>query len=353
VPGVGHTVPVTNAGWYPDPAGAPDTYRYWDGLSWSQMTTSAAPAQPTSPPPAPAPAPAPVPTVAPPTGPPPPPPYAPQQQWSPMPPAGPGAPGGGGRGKVVGIAVAAVLVLALIGAGGFFGIRALTGDDDSASDATDSSASSDATDSSDEPSDRSEAGEPGDGGTSAMRPTAIQCGGGSPAPLAPPDASAREITGGGLTMPVLSDYAVSPESAAVHVFADGVQVQYTEVIARKWISEYALGGVPVANGFTSPEHAADVLMQCIAADPNFYKGFSGRKDLTSEDVTVDGRPGYRITAELRVSDPAVTMGGDDVTVIVVDTGSADTYGLFLGVVPIGDGARGDQLEAAIESLDVR
>ncbi|WP_181410643.1 DUF2510 domain-containing protein [Nocardioides humi] len=65
---------MTNAGWYPDPAGAPDTYRYWDGQAWSQMTTtqpsggarpdaapaSPAPAEPTaygavpSPPPPPA-----------------------------------------------------------------------------------------------------------------------------------------------------------------------------------------------------------------------------------------------------------------------------------------------------------
>ena len=26
---------MTNAGWYPDPAGAPDTYRYWDGQAWT------------------------------------------------------------------------------------------------------------------------------------------------------------------------------------------------------------------------------------------------------------------------------------------------------------------------------
>ncbi|WP_307833211.1 DUF2510 domain-containing protein, partial [Pimelobacter simplex] len=50
--------PVTNAGWYPDPAGAPDTYRYWDGQAWSQMTTTqpsggARPAEtPATPPPA-------------------------------------------------------------------------------------------------------------------------------------------------------------------------------------------------------------------------------------------------------------------------------------------------------------
>ena len=28
---------MTQAGWYPDPAGQPQTYRYWDGTSWTQV----------------------------------------------------------------------------------------------------------------------------------------------------------------------------------------------------------------------------------------------------------------------------------------------------------------------------
>ena len=27
------------AGWYPDPAGVPGRYRYWDGSQWSTVTT--------------------------------------------------------------------------------------------------------------------------------------------------------------------------------------------------------------------------------------------------------------------------------------------------------------------------
>ncbi|WP_370289047.1 DUF2510 domain-containing protein [Nocardioides sp.] len=37
-------------GWYPDPAGAPDTLRYWDGSSWAETTMPAPPRSPFAPP---------------------------------------------------------------------------------------------------------------------------------------------------------------------------------------------------------------------------------------------------------------------------------------------------------------
>src|ERR687889_433038 len=30
---------MPSSGWYPDPEGTPDRYRYWDGSSWSTETT--------------------------------------------------------------------------------------------------------------------------------------------------------------------------------------------------------------------------------------------------------------------------------------------------------------------------
>ncbi|HWJ11978.1 MAG TPA: hypothetical protein VNS46_21525 [Nocardioides sp.] len=91
-------------------------------------------------------------------------------------------------------------------------------------------------------------------------------------------------------------------------------------------------------------------MQCLTASDQFYKGFTGRTDVQREEVTVDGKPGYRITAELRVSDPEVTYGGDQTTVIVVDTGDAASFGLFLGVVPLGEADREAELESTIAAI---
>jgi hypothetical protein len=314
---------VTNAGWYPDPAGAPDTYRYWDGQAWSQMTTTqpSAPAAPAPPPQQPQQPQQPATSYAP---------QPPQYQpaWSPTPP--PGGKGGGSR--TVLVVVAAIVVLAILGVGGFFGIRALTGDDSP-------KGGDDA------------AGGPSDGPSQTIRATGIQCTGGKPAPTTDPGTAPTSISGGGLTIPLLDGYTVDPDVSRALTFADDIPVQYAQVEA-KWVSEYAVGGLPRANGFDSTEQAAEVVMQCLTTNKDVYAGFSGRKDLTREKTTVDGKPAYRITSEIRVDNPDVTAEGDVTSVIVVDTGDAASYGVFLGVVPIGDSTRIAQEEQTIKAITV-
>src|SRR5690606_25126052 len=141
-----------------------------------------------------------------------------QQQWSPTPQPGSG---GGGNGKVIGIVIAAVVALVLIGIGGFFGVRALTGDDDPKRTKASDGPTSGATDGSDA---TAKGTDPTDQPSSTVRPTGIQCTGGSPEPAKPPATTAKAIRGGGLTVPVLPGYEADPGYAAAHSFADGVQV---------------------------------------------------------------------------------------------------------------------------------
>ncbi|WP_408897723.1 DUF2510 domain-containing protein [Nocardioides sp. R1-1] len=339
---------MTNAGWYPDPAGAPDTYRYWDGQAWSQMTTTqpsaSAGAPPTQvPPPAtPAPPAAPaapygaVPGTPPPPGPPAPPgpPGAAYggyggygQQWSPTPPAG------GGR-KTVVIVVAAVVALVLLGVGGFFGIRAITGDDEDAR--ADDSGQSEQTGSPDEGAESDDTEDPGDESSSTVEPSGIQCTGGSPAPPQTPDPAATELTGGGLTIPREAAYDLATGDQVAFTFADAFVLQYTEV-EDGWISLTGVGALPKASGFDDPATAAEVVMQCLTGSDDVYRGFTGRTDVIHEETTVAGKPAYRITAEVRVSDPQVTVEGDVTDVIVVDTGDAESYGIYIGMATIGRG----------------
>lgn len=360
---------MTNAGWYPDPAGAPDTYRYWDGQSWSQMTTTTPPAAPAAPatPAAPAAPAAPegygaLPPVASPT----PAPYGgpgqPGGPWSPAPPAGgpggPSGPGGpdkvGSTGKTVVIVIAAVLVLVLLGLGGFFGVRALTGDDDSSTasdpdtsestdgsdgtDETDSTGDSDETDGTDGPTDPST--------SSTIRPTGIQCTGGEPEPAKDPGATPKLLTGGGLMVPRPKEFEASLAYSDAHGFADGITVAVREA-TDKWINEIAVGGLALANGFTSPEQAAEIVMQCLTTNPQIYAGFESRTDLTNEAIKVDGHNAWRITSELRISDAQIDVEGDVTTIVIVDTGNPDAYGLFLTAATLGEV---DQIAVAERAL---
>lgn len=359
---------MTNAGWYPDPAGAADTYRYWDGQSWSQMTTSQPP-QASTPEPPPAQQPNPSPYGQPatefahPQNP-----QAPQnpQGYGAVPPGygaggyGAGGPGqgqwsqasggsGGGKGKTIAIIIAAVVALVLVGVGGFFGVRALS-DDDGDKKADDNPSKSDETGQTESSGATGSSGPTGPT-SSTVRPSGIQCTGGNPAPTTEPGSSPSSISGGGLTIPVQSGFVVDTAFSEAFPFAESILVQYTEV-SESWVAEYAVGGLPRDNGFDDPAETAEIIMQCLTMNDSVYRGFESRTDLANEAVTVDGKPGHSITSEIRVKDPEVSVEGDVTTVIVVDTGDPSTYGVFISAAPIGDPGRIADAEAVAGSIKV-
>ena len=53
------------------------------------------------------------------------------------------------------------------------------------------------------------------------------------------------------------------------------------------------------DGFDEPRRAAELVMQCVISS-GLYPYFTGREAVWSKAVTVDGRPGWSIRAEIRV-----------------------------------------------------
>jgi hypothetical protein len=259
-----------------------------------------------------------------------------QQPWG----AQQGGGSGGGNGKTIGLVIAGVLVLVLVAVGGFFGVRALTGDDDKSADGGD-----DPTSESTDESGATESSDATEGSSSTVVPTGIQCTGGSPDPETDPAPDAPTLTGGGLTVPHSDGYTLATGNDVRFTFPDAFVLQYVEV-EEYWISLTGVGGLAKANGFDDVADAAEVIMQCLTGSEDIYKGFTGREDLTNEAVTIDGKEGHRITSEVKVTDSRVTVEGDVTDVIVVDTGDADSFGLYIGMAPIGD----DKLITANEDL---
>jgi hypothetical protein len=116
-----------------------------------------------------------------------------------------------------------------------------------------------------------------------------------------------------------------------------------------WYAMLAVGALRTADGFKQPRRAAEGVMQCTATS-DFYDGFTGRRDLLSQAVTVDGHPGWALRSEIHVVSPMTTLPGDIVEVIVVDRGSPESLAMFWGAVPIGDARMGTILDDTVQAL---
>ena len=174
-------------------------------------------------------------------------------------------------------------------------------------------------------------------------PTAQQCVGGAPTAGATGQQGNKQ-TGGGLSMPKVPGFSATSDQAAAFEFADGVFAP-SKPIEAKWVAVYALGGLPRANGFDSPQQAAQTVYACMIGSEKFYNNVTGSSVTAEGATTVDGADAYVLDGEIRNSDPDVTVPGDVVKIVVVDTGDPDHYGLLVSVVPIGDQALIDQQQA--------
>lgn len=262
------------------------------------------------------------------------------------------------------IVVAAVLALLLLGTGGFFGVRALQGDDgdkkadDPSSkstttddtDSTDGTESTESTDSTDG-TDGTDSG-PSAGTTSTYRPTGIQCTGGDPIPEKELKKKVKNLSAGGVTIPRPKGFEANGYAASPFTYADHLAIA-GQLVEKGWVSLYAVGSIPTADGFDSTEQAAEIAMQCMVANEDVYSGFKSRTDLSHEEVTVDGKKGYRVSSEIRVAGSNVSVEGDVTTVVVIDTGDADNYGFYMSVVPIGDADRIAQADKIYDQISVK
>ncbi|WP_232680347.1 DUF2510 domain-containing protein [Nocardioides sp. R-C-SC26] len=281
-------------------------------------------------------------------------PGAPGQPWPPQSPYGVqpyGTPPPGSHPRrarpVLFVLLAAVVALAL-GVGTFFVVRGLIDDGETVGTSTPARPGPDGgPDAGPSPSEDPEPSDPDpstgtDPGTGQPAPTQLQCAGGLPQAGVIGE-QGRFLVGGGLQMPEIAGFAAGTglDQAAAFTFADGVVapsriIEQTETSG--WVAVYALGGLKRANGFGNPQQAAEAVMTCMEQSPVFYENVSGRTDVSSEAVEVDGRPAWSVTSEIRVDNPELSVEGDRVVVTVVDVGDPLSFGLYVSVVPIGDDA---------------
>ena len=272
------------SGWYPDPGGEPDRYRYWDGTAWSNETTP----DPSQPPPA--------------------------------PDSGPGR-----RPPVAIFVIATVVVMAVLvtvwlareAAPGrpytddVLPSTSLSGGDDSSPTAPNSSAAS-----------------------PSASPGAAACVQGEPdrRDYAPADG---RVHGGNLSFPVASELD-PPYNEPRFSFAWDVSQQIKGVHDRPgWIAQLALGSLRAADGFDDGvRRVAEQAMRCTVTSNMYEPYIPTRQDRRSEPITLDGAAGWLIETDITVQVSGLPFGGDRVHLIVIPDG--EDYSFYFSATPIGD-----------------
>jgi hypothetical protein len=293
------------AGWYPDPGGEPDRYRYWDGVSWSVETAADpggdAPDSMT------AARPAPRPRVA---------------RW------------------MVVTTIVAVLVAVVAVSGRIWN------EPDRPAVLPDPSASAGA-------STQTSGIDDGSPPPSAPTPTPVArnigCPEGAPDARSPHPADDR-VYGG--TLSFLRAPGFAQESSENRLtFAYDVSQQVRTVSRNPpWIAQLAVGRL-LADGYPrDAQHAAEFVAECIVASDLYLPYDPVRRDVSSRPIQISGQDGWQLVTDVDVTLTGLTFPGDQVTVIVVPDGS--DWGLFFGAVPIGDQALDSVLSSTVSSLRI-
>jgi hypothetical protein len=310
------------AGWYPDPGGGQDLYRYWDGRAWSAATSP----NPSAPPPtqglvgaAPLP-PAGQPLGAQPLG------GAGAQAYTGHSYGNPGygrqgagqtTPGYGsayagyqqprkkraplawwlaGAALVVVIAVVTVLaVRAATGGGGFSGL-------------------------------------PGGQGKQNACPTTVQ----TASPSAEADPNDGRVHGGPVSYPLLGA-PWSPPSGETRVpFGSDALTQVVldqadyNGAGGDWVASVLVAELQAGDGFFSPKQGSEIVVKCILGA--FYGNNAVTSDVqVNQRATIDGHDAWIVESQLHFDIPGLRTKGERLIVAIVSAGS--TSGLYYASIP--------------------
>ncbi len=293
------------AGWYPDPGGVPNLYRYWDGRTWSAATS----ANPQSP--------APSRGLLPDTSQ-----QEPAQQGQ-----GPYtygsaasgyAPGQSGayanyqttvqRKSPVGWWVVGGVLLVVIVIIGVIGVRAIARGGGTLPDGTTSQPSQDVCP------------------QSSTAPSAAQ-----------PDPNDGRVHGGPVSYPRLGDPWSPPYTNEDRV-PFGRDVKKQDVLDQQdfdgagssWVASVLVAELMAGDGFFTPEQGAHIVVRCILG--SFYADNPVESNVTVDKATkIDGHDAWLIESKLSFDIPGLITKGELLIVAGVATGA--TAGLYYASIP--------------------
>ncbi len=327
------------AGWYPDPGGGQDLYRYWDGRAWSAATSP----NPSAPPPAQGLVGSPAPSSAQPLG------------------TTPGTAAGHSGGQAYGTGSAYGTGGSAYGAGSAYG----TGATGSAYTQYQQSAGSR----------RSPVGWWLAGAALlvvlvviavvAVRAATGGGGGLTPLPGGPgsqnacptpeenpsvtPDPADGRVHGGPVSYPRLGAPWSAPEGDDRVPFGADTKVQQVVVEPnyqprQQWVASILVAELQAGDGFFSPEQGSQVVVKCILGA--FYGNAAVTSDVkVNEAATIDGHEAWIVESQLSFDIEGLKTKGELLLVAIVSAGA--TSGLYYASIP---DTRPELVEPAREAL---
>lgn len=286
-------------GWYPDPGGRPDRYRYWDGRSWSEETAT----DPADPPPG---SPG-RPRIAP----------TDDRRYN-------GAALGVAALALVVVVVSTVVIIRRTADVDPFGTAA-AGTTPTASSWNDGRSLPGAA------SPGAIRTMPGDGSTYGK----VSCPVGEPAKLAPHPLDGR-VHGGRLIMAKVPGYSAPAPEYMLSWMSDTEGVSQTT--EPGWQSIFAVGELQRSTDFDTVEAAAHSSMEC-AMRTDWYLHLTGHKAVRDEPTSVAGHRAWILTWDVYDDTPGLSVPGDQLSFVAVDDGRTDAFSMWCGMVPLDDTAR--------------
>lgn len=283
-----HSEAMSAPGWYPDPGGRPDAYRYWDGRSWTEQLST----QPGGP--------------------------ATARSTSPQ-PAGTAPRRRAGRGwllALVATGLAVVVVAVLV-------VRALTG---------------------------SAGGIPGlpggdPGADACPRPESS----GTPSPQ-PADGRVHSGPLSYPMLPTPWEAPVPADDVPFGRDVQQQFVQTEQTASLRWGAAVMVGELVAGDGFFAPKDGAEIVLRCVTG--TFYGDTEvTRHDTKSEGLRVDGHDAWLMESDLTFAIPGIEATNELLTVVIIDLrdGSA---GLFASSVPGNTPQYNDPARQAMKDLRV-
>ena len=294
-------------GWYPDPDGTPDRYRYWDGTAWSAATTND------------------------------------PRQRPPIPGAAvPRRPRRTGMALLIGVlALVVIIVVAAILIMRGQAPRPIT-------DQTFPSSTVSGWDDSSptpEPTPSATASPPA---TPSPTPSGL-----APCPSGDPNLRAAHpnddrVYGGNLSFTRAAGFRPEAQEARLTFAYDVVQQVLPVSTDPGWIAQLAVGRLLRSDGYKSARQTAEGLVECTVTGLMYEPYQPSRKDRQSKAITVSGHSGWLIDTDIRVVAPGLAIAGDHAVFIVAQDG--ENWGLFFGAAPIGNPQLNRVLQSTIDSL---